>query len=187
LDGALAARVSDGAIWEVKMTHVEGHGVEGATQHARFIARLRASKPGVFAFAYWLSSRGYWVEIAPTREAPCAAEHPQYIDQGDLFAWKEGGPRLRIEVKTLSVTFSGRNDWPYPNVFVASAMSVDRAIDEVYAWVSVSHDLGAAVMMEATTFGTWTRTTKTASNTGNDEIFYAAPMEGVKFIKLAQS
>jgi hypothetical protein len=159
----------------------------GTSQHAKFIERLRGSKPGVFAFAYWLNSQGFWVEIAPTEEAPCAADHPQYVDKGDLFAWKKGGPRLRVEVKTLGVTFSGAADWPFPDVFVASKMSIDRALGagEVYAWVSVSHDLAAAVMTKATTRKTWAETTKHASNTGNDEIFYAAPLEEVRFIKLA--
>ena len=156
----------------------------GVGQHAKFLARLRGSKPGVFAFAYWLNSRGFTIEIPPTEEAPTAADHPNYIDKGDLFAWRSPGERLRIEVKTLGVNFTGRADWPFPEVFVASVLSVNRSIEDVYAWVSVSNDLGAAVMVKATTWETWTRTTKTASNTGNDEIFYAAPMREVRFIPL---
>jgi hypothetical protein len=153
------------------------------SQHEKFIARLRGSKPGVFAFAYWLNARGYWIEIPPTEEAPTAADHPDYIDKGDLFAWKNG-PKLRIEVKTLGVIFTGRDDWPFPEVFVANAPSVDRSLEEVYAWVSVSNDLAAAVMVKVTTWETWRLTTRTASNTGNYETYYSAPLEEAKFISL---
>jgi hypothetical protein len=158
----------------------------GAGQHAKFIERLRGSKRGVFAFAYWLSARGHWIEIPSTEEAPTAADHPDYIDKGDLFAWKAGfGRKLRIEVKTLGITFSGKGDWPFSEVFVSSVASVDRSLEEVHAWVSVSHDLAAAVIVKQTTWETWTIKTGLVSNTGNVESNYACPLEEAKFISLS--
>lgn len=156
-----------------------------SSQHDKFLARLRASKPGVFAFAYWLNdSRKFTVEIPPTEEAPTAAEHAKFADSGDLFAWKKSGPRLRIEVKTLTVTFTGRQDWPFREVFVDSVLSVNRSIGDVYAWVSVSADLKAAVMVKESTWEAWYPVTKLNSNTGNEETFYAAPLDAVTFISL---
>ena len=122
-----------------------------AIQHAKFIDRLRGSKRGQWAFAYWLNSQGYWTMIPPIKEAPTAAEHKKYRDKGDVFAWEEGGPRLRVEVKTLGIVFTGPRDWPYREVFVASEASVRRAIGDVFAWVSVSDDLAAAAIVEETT------------------------------------
>jgi hypothetical protein len=153
-------------------------------QHDKFLARLRGSKQGVFVVGYWLNSRGYDVEIPASKEAPTAAEHANFIDSGDLFASK-AGRRLRLEVKTLGVEFSGRQDWPFPEVFVASVLSVNRSIEDVYAWMSVSSDLAAAAMVEATTWPVWYRVTVTAGNTGNEETCYAAPLEVVKFVSLA--
>jgi hypothetical protein len=158
----------------------------GADQHAKFIERLRGSRRGVFAFAYWLSARGHWIEIPSTEEAPTAADHLDYIDKGDLFAWKAGfGRKLRIEVKTLGITFSGKGDWPFPEVFVDSVASVDRTLEEVHAWVSVSNDLAAAVIVKQTTSATWSKTTRLNRNTGNAETFYAAPLEAVQFSPIA--
>jgi hypothetical protein len=156
----------------------------GTSQHAKFLDRLRGSKRGQWAFAYWLSSQGYWVTIPPLREAPTAAEHRNYRDNGDVFAWEEGGPRLRIEVKTLGVTFTGRRDWPYREVFVASVDSVRRAIGDVFAWVSVSDDLGAAAIVEERTSDEWYIRTCPVSNTGNVESNFACPLDLVKFVKL---
>ena len=158
-----------------------------SSQHAKFLSRLRGSRPGVWAFAYWLNSRGYTVEVPPIEEAPTAADHPLFVDSGDLFAWKKGGERLRIEVKTLGVTFSSAADWPFREVFVSNVASVHRSIEEVYAWVSVSNDLAAAVMVKATTWETWYKTTCMVSNTGNAETNYAAPLEEVRFISLRVS
>lgn len=155
----------------------------GESQHEKFLARLRGSEPGRWAFGYWLGSRGYDVLIPATREAPTAAQHRDFADKGDLFATK-AGVCLRIEVKTLGITFTGRDDWPFREVFVSSVASVHRSIEEVYAWVSVSNDLRAAVMVKATTWETWYKTTCLVSNTGNVEANYAAPLDEVRFISL---
>jgi hypothetical protein len=157
-----------------------------SSQHAKFLERLRGSNPGRFAFAYWVNSRGFTVEIPPILEAPTAAEHDAYADNGDLFAWKKSGKRLRLEVKTLGITFSSVDDWPYREVFVSNVAAVDRASD-VYAWVSVSHDLAFAAIVKATTWETWYKTTCRVSNTGNDETNYAAPLEEVRFISICVS
>ena len=155
-----------------------------SNQHAKFLERLDGSQRGVWAFGYWLNSRGYTVEIPPIERAPSAAEHRNFTDNGDLFAWKTGGARLRIEVKTLGIIFSCREDWPFPEVFVSSVDSVHRTIEEVYAWVSVSNDLGVAAMIKATTWETWYKTTKLNRNTGNAEVYYAAPLEEVRFFSI---
>ena len=153
-------------------------------QHAKFLARLLGSNPGRFAFAYWLNDRhGYTVELPPIKGAPTAAEHRLYADKGDVFAWK-AGPRLRIEVKTLNVTFSCRADWPFREVFVSSVATVFRAFEETYAWVNVSQDLRAAVIVEGSTWESWYVVTKLVSNTGNVESNFAAPLDKVTFISL---
>lgn len=140
----------------------------------------------MWAFGYWLNeTRKFTVEIQPTEEAPTAAEHRAYSDSGDLFAWQKNGPRRRFEVKGLTITFSGRRDWPFREVFVSSVRSVHRSVGDVYAWVSISADLKAAVMiMEETTWETWYRVTKLNSVTGNDETYYACPLDKVSFISL---
>jgi hypothetical protein len=152
-------------------------------QHAKFITRLRGAKAGEFVWGYWLSiTRGYDIEIPATKEAPTAADHAEYVDKGDVFATK-AGRRLRFEVKTLSVTFTGPKDWPYPEVFVARVEQVDRAIDDVCAWISLSNDFGAAVRVEPTTRAKWYRTTRINKNTGNEETYYAVKLEDARFME----
>lgn len=153
------------------------------TQHERFLERLRASKRGVFAVAYWLHGFGYTVEIAANGEAPTASDHQNFVDHGDLFITRDSR-RRRIEVKTVGFTFTGRADWPFNEVFVSNVATVDRSGDEVAVWITVSNDLAAAAIIDSETRAVWNVRTILARNTGNEERNYAAPLYAVKFVPL---
>jgi hypothetical protein len=151
-------------------------------QHARFLKRLDASMPAVFAVAQMQHAKGRTVEIPALRRAPTAAEHEHYIDGGDLFVMV----RHRIEVKWLRVNFTGADDWPFREVFVSNVASVDRANGEVAAYVSVSRDLHHVAIVERSTKPHWYVVEKLVSNTGNLERNYACPLREVIFEPLQE-
>lgn len=145
-------------------------------QHQRFLERLAASSRAVFVVARLQHERGRTVEIAPLRFAPTAADAKDYLDGGDLFVVR----RNRIEVKHLGVSFTGRDDWPHPHVFVSNEAKVERSPD-VFAYVSVSKDLGCIAIIDHATRPDWYVVEGLVRNTGNIERNYACPLRLVTF------
>jgi hypothetical protein len=146
-------------------------------QHARFQDRVRGSRQAVFLVARWQHELGRTVEVPPLRVAPTAAEHENYIDDGDLFAFE----RHRIEVKHLDTDFSCAEDWPYQHFFVGRTASVDRAHDaKIFALVSRDLRYRAVVNIKETR-PKWYPIEAVAHNTGNRERYYCCPIELVKF------
>src|SRR5262245_28182909 len=116
------------------------------TQHARFLERLAASWPAVFAVARDQLAKGRTVEIPPIRMAPSAAEAADFVDEGDLSVVI----KHRLEVKGLkTIKFTGADDYPYAAVMFSNVATVDRARGSVMAYVVVSADLRYAAIVHA--------------------------------------
>jgi hypothetical protein len=150
-------------------------------QHARFQERLAASWRAVFLVAQKQYAQGRDVEIPGLHIAPSADEAEAYVDGGDLMVVV----RHRIEVKHLSINFTGAADWPFRDgVFVSNEAAVNRANGGVYAYVSVSQDFRYCAIIGRRTRPTWRIKECRVNNTGNIERNYICPLEGVVFEKL---
>jgi hypothetical protein len=149
-------------------------------EHDRFLQRLRASMPAVFAVAWMQHAKGHDIEIPALRCAPRPEDIPDYRDTGDLFV-TINGKRHRIEVKWLGVNFTGAADWPFREVFVDSVSSVERANGEVSAYVSASRDLTHMAIIKQETGIDWYPVETLNRVTGNVERFYACPISAVIF------
>ena len=150
-------------------------------QHRRFLERLAASSEAVFAVAKWLNRQGKTVQIPHISFAPTAADADLHVDDGDLFVIE----RKRVEVKRLGVDFTGRDDWPFKEAFVSNKAAVDRSFENVSAWIFVSSDLLHAAVVTPSTREHWYLKKTMAKNTGNEEEFYACPLEHVTFRKIS--
>ncbi len=151
-------------------------------QHERFLKRLADSEAARMAVAMHLSSKGALVEVPPIRFAPTAAEAEQYRDAGDLFLVT----RKRIEVKGLGINFTGREDWPFPYVFVSRKEDVERANGAVSAYISVSSDLKYGAIIRQATSPHWYAVKKPNRLTGNVEHYMACPLEHVEFVTIGK-
>jgi len=149
-------------------------------QHEGFKQRLEQSDEAVLRVATAFRNKGYTVQLPPLRVAPTAAEAPNYVDKGDMHAFKMRN--LQIKQK-LDCYFTGASDWPFPDVYVANVPSVDRAVD-VYMYVIMSADLYHCVTIRADTKDHWTTKGVVCKNTGNLEDLYVCPLEHVVFTNL---
>lgn len=149
-------------------------------QHERFLMRLRASSDAVLRVAAWLHRLGKTVEVTALTYAPTAADAAKHIDNGDLFVVR----REAVEVKRLGVSFTSREDWPFREAFVANRASVERNEGRVMAYISLNKDMTHAAVIDSNTREHWYLTKVRASNTGNEEQFFACPLEHVWFTAL---
>jgi hypothetical protein len=145
-------------------------------QHARFLERVKASAHAVFVIGRLQHLNGWTVEIPGVRLAPTAKDAPMFVDKGDLFLVK----RTRLDVKHRDIDFTGREDFPYPTMFVSNVAAVDRAHD-VEAYITVSRDFSCRAIITKETRPHWIKVDCLASNTGNIETNYACPIEHVIF------
>ncbi len=157
-------------------------GCSMSDQHNRFLQRLADSEAARFAVAQHLCRKGSLIEIPPLRFAPTAADAEHYRDEGDLFLVT----RKRIEVKGLSINFTGRDDWPFAYVFVTSKTVAEREGRPVAAYISISADLKHAVVIKGSTSGLWFSVDKSNRNTGNVERYLACPLSHVEFITIGK-
>jgi hypothetical protein len=108
-------------------------------------------------------------EIATNEPLVYDDRHPEeYADQCDLDV---GGHK--IEVKSLGLTFTGPDDWPFGVAFVDTVRSWDKKVTPRLAVVNVSQKTGGiTVIPVASTRATWTVTRRWDSARGFNDDFY---------------
>ena len=148
--------------------------------YQRFLNHLDESHMGVFCAARWLSNRGYAVSIQPTTTAEHYSDRMDHVDSGDLYI------SMRVEVKTLSVNFTCKEDWPFGEKFIVCAKhSFDNARPKPYGYIIQSADLKHAAVVSASTFKQWysepRRDSRYEDMTQN---FYLCPLDVVKFVRM---
>ena len=145
----------------------------------KFLTHLDASTDGVLSAARWLNKRGYNVTIPPTSYAESYEDRLNHTDGGDLFI------NLRIEVKTLGITFSGRHDWKFGDKFIVCAKhSFDNAKPKPYGYIIQSADLQHLAIVNSNTFKHWyVEQRKDSRYEDVTQNFYLCPIDLVKFVK----
>jgi hypothetical protein len=151
------------------------------TNHAKFLSHLRESKPGVGIVAEWLLDQGYAVTIPPVNEAKTHSGWKDCTDAGDLFI------NQRIEVKQLSVCFSGRADWPFRDFIVCAKHSFDRAVPRPFAYIILSEDSGSAATVLGRDWKLWTTGRRGDRRyEGVEQDFYFSPFSKVYWNRIAK-
>ena len=151
------------------------------SSYAGFKQRFLGSRQAMFRVAEWLHGFGYYIAIPPMLLKQEHERTEDYQDNGDLFVTKDDGPRKRIEVKGLSVTFTDAMDWPFGDPLVSNKAAVDRGVNEVEAYIYVSADMDHIVIIKADTREHWYVKELTPKTTGVPEKFYCCPIELAAF------
>jgi len=151
---------------------------------AEFEARLDNSVAPMFQFAQYLHTKGISLEIPGLKKKGQNGVPMDYKDKGDLFIVHNDGRKSRIEVKSITANFTGREDYPFEFIFISSKATVERARDEVERWVILSRDRKYFASIHKDTQDTWFEVEKYASNTRKNEWFYAAPLDVVKWYEM---
>ena len=148
--------------------------------YQRFIEHLKESADGVLAAARWLNHRGYSVNMPPITFGKNYEDRLNHVDGGDLFI------SLRVEVKTLSVTFTSKADWKFGDKFIVCAKhSFDFASPKPYGYIIQSSDLAHLAVVNSTTFKHWYVEKKKDSRYEDmTQEFYLCPIDLVKFYKV---
>lgn len=149
--------------------------------YENFAQRFIDSRPALFRVAEWLHEFDYYIAIPPMFLKKKHERTEDYQDHGDMFITKNDGPRKRIEVKGLSVSFTDAMDWPFRDVIVSNKAAVDRGANEVNAYISLSADMDHIVIVKADTREHWYVEKRTPKTTGVPEDFYLCPIELVTF------
>lgn len=152
--------------------------------HPGFVKRLLASRHSVFVVAEWLSERGHDVRIPAIKARREDQKIEDFVDDGDIFISKDGGPERRIEVKNTRHTFTGADDYPYQDVIIANKAAIDRIGDNLSAFIIIGSDLENVIIISEATRPHWHIKSITPRNTGNIEHFYACGKDRLKFLKL---
>ncbi|MFW5970495.1 MAG: hypothetical protein ACOCQT_00200 [Desulfovermiculus sp.] len=132
--------------------------------------------------ARWLHGLGYNVAVNATGRAPRHEDWQDYADSGDLEI------NQRMEVKRLSVDFTGRQDWPFGSKFLVCARhSFDRAMPKPHAYIILNRTGTHAAIVKKETYPQWYVEKRTDSRyQGVEQEFYLAPLECVQFHQLKQ-
>lgn len=148
--------------------------------HAKFIEHLDQSQDGVWHVARWLSAIGYSVQITPTTKAESHDDWKNHADAGDIQLLQ------RVEVKTLSIHFTGKDDWPFKEKFIVCARhAFDRSTVKPFAFVILNSAKTHAAIVKGETHPSWTVETRTDSRYENvSQEFYLCPIDKVKFIRI---
>ena len=143
----------------------------------RFVKHLSESHEGVISAANWLNSLGYSVTIPPSTVSDSYENRMKHVDNGDLYI------NMRIEVKTLGITFTSREDWKFGDKFIVCAKhSFDNAKPKPYAYIIQSADLKHIAVVHTHTFKQWySEARKDSRYEDVTQDFYLCPIDLVKF------
>jgi hypothetical protein len=146
----------------------------------KFLSHLDKSHDGVWLVANYLSRKGYNITINTTTKAKSAKDWRKHADSGDLYITQ------RIEVKSLSTTFTCRNDWPYNETMIVCAKhSYDEAIPKPYAYVLLNKEKTHMAIIMADTHKYWKAEERTDKRYENySQLFYFCPLDCVIFSEI---
>jgi hypothetical protein len=143
----------------------------------RFVKHLNDSHEGVISAANWLNSLGYSVTIPPSTVSDSYENRMKHVDNGDLYI------NMRVEVKTLGITFTSRADWKFGDKFIVCAKhSFDNAKPKPYAYIIQSADLKHIAVVHSSTFKQWySEARKDSRYEDVTQDFYLCPIDLVRF------
>jgi hypothetical protein len=143
----------------------------------RFVKHLDESHEGVISAANWLNSLGYSVTIPPSTVSDSYENRMKHVDNGDLYI------NMRVEVKTLGITFTNKADWKFGDKFIVCAKhSFDNAKPKPYAYIIQSADLQHIAVVNSNTCKQWySEKRKDSRYEDVTQDFYLCPIDLVRF------
>lgn len=148
--------------------------------HQKFLNHLDQSQVGVWLIANWLSNRGNSVTINPTTKAKTHDEWKDNVDSGDIYISQ------RVEVKSLSASFTSANDWPFGGKFIVCAKhSYDNAKPKPYMYVYLNKEKTHVAIVSNGSYRKWYVESRVDSRY-NDVVqeFYFCPLDSVVFMDI---
>jgi hypothetical protein len=151
---------------------------------AAFLADLAASDQWRQHIAHWIAAQGYDVVLPPTVVRPDASQRRQFRDDGDLLVEMPGG-LARVEVKAVSLAFTGRTDFPLARTIVDEAYKLTAVhACPLWAYVLLAKDRQHAALAFARDRATWTTMTRYDKRQARDCTFVVAPVSTLTFVTL---
>lgn len=149
-----------------------------------FLSRLDASRKSTFLVAEYLHRAGYSIHI-PAFDYNEKDEHwKDHVDNGDLYIWREGEERKRIDVKHLSMEFTTRNSFKFSHIFVADIRAVQRANPFPLAYITINKSCTHMAIVWGKTKERWVPYDVYASNTNKMITVMRCPVNLVEFRSL---
>lgn len=149
--------------------------------HKEFLTRLDQSRKSTFLVAEYLHRSGYNVEIPAFDYRDQHTNWEDHVDDGDLFVWKDGGKRHRIDVKHVALQFTSRRDVSVEKLFVADIRAIQRANPFPLAYISVNRACTHMAIIWAKTKPSWDVHEVFASNTGKMITVMRCPVDQIDF------
>jgi hypothetical protein len=145
--------------------------------HERVMTHIKESQSSVWKIAQWFTNKGYPTLINPTQYAKTYEDRLNAIDSGDLYI------SMRVEVKQLGTTFTGKDDWKYKTkAIVCAKHSFDKAFPKPFMYVLISANKVNAMFIKADTRQHWCVEEYTDSRYENmTQLFYVCPIEHIRF------
>jgi len=150
-------------------------------RHQKFLEKLRASEIARFFVGMWLSSLGFEITLHPQKYAPTHEQWRDYSDDGDIEAKDSDGNKYRIEVKERTLSFTCKENFPYPDIFVCTVHSWENAQIKPSAFISLNQELTHIAIVYAHSFKEWDTRDVWDKQFGRDQTCYVAPKSAVTF------
>ena len=153
--------------------------------HKRFIKHLDESQSAVDYAKKYLESLGYEVRDKPeTKKTPSYEERMKYVDDGDLYYYKDGDWR-RVEVKHVSADFESAEDWPYKMFFVMAKHAWDKADPKPDILISFNRDYTHIATVYGNTSDKWyLQSFKDRRYLDYRQTTYCCPLDLIEFSKV---
>jgi len=153
--------------------------------HKRFIKHLDESQSAVDYAKKYLESLGYEVRDKPeTKKTPSYEERMKYVDDGDLYYYKDGDWR-RVEVKHVSADFESAEDWPYKMFFVMAKHAWDKADPKPDVLLTFSKSMRHVASVKGDSYDDWFPVSfKDRRYVNYRQTTYATTVDSVKFSRV---
>lgn len=150
----------------------------------RFKKHLKASVKPMFVVAEYLYKKGFGIDIKPMRVSPSYEERLNYVDDGDLIAYKNDESYI-IEVKCMSRDFETASDWPFNSTIVCAKHSFDTKKVKPFSYILLNPGHTHAMIIKASTKDDWyTKRIKDSRYEDVVQDFYMIDKSKIEFIKL---
>ena len=145
-----------------------------------FVQDLIDSQESVLLAAKWLLNRGFRVTVNPTKIRPSVDKMSEYSDGGDLEISE------RVEVKARSISFTCKEDFPFPTIIVDVAHAWDKASPKPALYLLFNKDKTHIAIVKRSTSSKWVKSEKADKLKGRSRSFYECPISLVEFCSVRQ-
>jgi len=131
-------------------------------------------------------------EVLPKTYAKNQSERMDHLDHGDIkvtLTMFSGTIKRIMGVKGRSLTFTGRQDFPFPDLIVCSVKSWDHSNPKPRGFISINVDETHCAIVWSSTIRAWKKRdfVDGRPNRGETETNYVCPIHCVQFFNMRES